>query len=115
MNTSRIRSSVVRAPTADANVRSPFFQSASIVSLLVPAGISNSASRWRSGFSPSVVEKVGEPRPQIARDVPHHDGHGIRLRIDDAEEIFIRELRDRTGGECVVPFDLLKQVVQVVG
>jgi len=42
----------------------------------VGGGVSNSVSRWRSGFSPSLV-KIGPRRAHVAGHVLDDDGEGV--------------------------------------
>src|ERR1022692_1459353 len=72
-------------------------------SRLASACMTNSRSRLRSGFSPSLVRKeAGKARAHVARHVLHDDRHAVGLSIGRGKKLLIRELGHGAIGKALV-------------
>ena len=74
---------------------------------------SNSVSRLRSGFSPSVVRKFRQRERILPDHVFHDDGDGVRFRIERGEQSLVGALLHGALGQFFVIAEEADGILQV--
>ena len=85
----------------------PVSQSSIMLARVSPS-LTNSESRNRSGFSPSVVRKSVQREREVSADVLDDYGEGIGFGIDRAEKLLVGDLVEGLFGHLFIALESLE-------